>query len=92
MMGEINRRNFLAATAGTATCLGALGQRASAADAPASPPPQVPLGNTGITLSRVGQGTGMHGGNRQSDHSRMGFEKLVNLLLDTGMLETAPEF
>jgi aryl-alcohol dehydrogenase-like predicted oxidoreductase len=37
------------------------------------------LGKTGITMSRVGQGTGMHGGNRQSDHTRMGFEKLVGL-------------
>jgi 1-deoxyxylulose-5-phosphate synthase len=45
--------------------------------APAAP--QAPLGNTGITLSRIGQGTGMSGGNRQSNHTRMGFQKLVNL-------------
>jgi len=37
------------------------------------------LGPTGITLSRVGQGTGMRGGNRQSNHTRMGFDKLVTL-------------
>lgn len=81
-MSELSRRNFLAATTGTATCLGALRHTAQAATASVapSPPPQVPLGNTGITLSRVGQGTGMRGGNRQSDHTRLGFERLVHLL------------
>jgi aryl-alcohol dehydrogenase-like predicted oxidoreductase len=77
-MSTVNRRNFLAATAGAATYLTAAGNTARAADTiPA--PPQVPLGKTGITMSRVGQGTGMHGGNRQSDHTRMGFEQLVDL-------------
>lgn len=35
----------------------------------------VPLGKTKIKVSRVGFGTGMRGGNRQSDHTRMGKEK-----------------
>ena len=78
-MSGINRRNFLAATAGAATYVAASGGSTQASETPA-PPPQVPLGNTGITMSRVGQGTGMHGGSRQSDHTRMGFEKLVGLL------------
>jgi aryl-alcohol dehydrogenase-like predicted oxidoreductase len=78
-MHKFNRRSFLAATAGAAACAGATTTVAHAGEAP-TPPPQVPLGKTGITMSRVGQGTGMHGGNRQSDHSRMGFEKLVSLL------------
>jgi aryl-alcohol dehydrogenase-like predicted oxidoreductase len=30
-------------------------------------------------MSRIGQGTGMRGGNRQSNHTRMGFQKLVDL-------------
>ena len=30
-------------------------------------------------MSRVGQGTGVSGGNRQSNQSRMGFERLVAL-------------
>lgn len=78
-MTDIDRRHFLAATAGAAAYLG---KAARAADTNTTPPapPQVPLGKTGITMSRVGQGTGMHGGNRQSDHSRMGFERLVALL------------
>ena len=78
-MHELSRRSFLAATAGAAACAGAAANIAHAAETPESPP-QVPLGKTGITMSRVGQGTGMRGGNRQSDHSRMGFEKLVALL------------
>jgi aryl-alcohol dehydrogenase-like predicted oxidoreductase len=52
--------------------------RAQAAPSP-DPAPQVPLGSTGITMSRIGQGTGMRGGNRQSNHTRMGFQKLVDL-------------
>jgi aryl-alcohol dehydrogenase-like predicted oxidoreductase len=31
-------------------------------------------------MSRLGQGTGVHGGERQSDQTRMGFEKLVGLM------------
>ena len=76
-MSELNRRNFIAA-AGAAAGLSVVPGATHAAAVPARPP-QVSVGNTGITMSRVGQGTGMHGGNRQSDQTRMGFEKLVNL-------------
>ncbi len=76
-MTQFSRRKFIAATAGAATYLGTHSARA-ATQPPA--PPQVPLGKTGITLSRVAQGTGMHGGKRQSNHTRMGFQKLGNLL------------
>jgi aryl-alcohol dehydrogenase-like predicted oxidoreductase len=31
-------------------------------------------------MTRLGQGTGVHGGNRQSDQTRMGFAKLVELM------------
>lgn len=72
----LNRRQFVGATGGAALLLGT-GATAVAADV--ASPPQVPLGNTGIRLSRVGQGTGVHGGRRQSDQTRMGFEKLVSL-------------
>jgi aryl-alcohol dehydrogenase-like predicted oxidoreductase len=40
----------------------------------------IKLGNTGIEMSRLGQGTGVHGGERQSDQTRMGFAKLVDLM------------
>ena len=79
-MSGLNRRHFLGAVAGAAACLNRIGHAAAPAAADVPPPPQVPLGKTGITLSRVGQGTGMRGGNRQSNHTRMGFEKLVALL------------
>ncbi len=80
-MNGMKRRHFLAAVAGTATCLRGLQPAARAAEAAVvPPPPMVPLGKTGITLTRVGQGTGMHGGRRQSNHTRMGFEKFVALL------------
>lgn len=79
-MSSLSRRKFMAATAGAATYLGTMVAKADAASPTPPAPPQVPLGKTGITMSRIGQGTGMHGGNRQSNHSRMGFEKLVALL------------
>jgi aryl-alcohol dehydrogenase-like predicted oxidoreductase len=84
-MNEMHRRRFLATSAGVAACLGsAAPARADAPAAPATParppaPPRVPLGRTGITLSRLAMGTGVHGGNRQSNQSRMGFERLVAL-------------
>ncbi len=77
-MSGIKRRDFLATAAGAATCLG-VWSSSSRADDDGPAPPQVPLGKTGITMSRVGQGTGVHGGRRQSDQTRMGFEKLVSL-------------
>lgn len=49
---------------------------------------KVKLGKTGITLSRLAQGTGMHGYRRSSDHTRMGQEKLTELVqrgLDRGI-------
>ena len=76
-MTDYNRRNFLASLGGGSICLFGL-TRAQANSSP-DPAPQVPLGNTGITMSRIGQGTGMSGGNRQSNHTRMGFQKLVDL-------------
>ena len=40
----------------------------------------VPLGKTGIKLSRLCLGTGMRGGGRQSNHTRMGAEKFQALI------------
>ena len=87
-MTEIDRRRFLGATAGAAA-LGASGalraaspsnnSPAAAADRPPAPP-IIKLGKTGIKMSRLGQGTGVHGGERQSDQTRMGFAKLVDLM------------
>ncbi|HPA16097.1 MAG TPA: aldo/keto reductase [Verrucomicrobiae bacterium] len=76
-MNSFSRRNFLTTLAGAAGAAPWLLNAASQDDIP--PPPQVTLGKTGITCSRLAQGTGMKGGNRQSNHTRMGFEALVNL-------------
>jgi aryl-alcohol dehydrogenase-like predicted oxidoreductase len=92
-MDRMNRRSFLGATAGAAALGPASLLRAD--DALASPesapdssttlerppaPPIIELGNAKIKMSRLGQGTGVKGGERQSDQTRMGFEKLVDLM------------
>jgi aryl-alcohol dehydrogenase-like predicted oxidoreductase len=89
-MNPIDRRRFLSTTAGAAafgatTALRAASPNdrpAAAADALGRPPapPIITLGNTKIEMSRLGQGTGVHGGNRQSDQTRLGFAKLVELM------------
>jgi aryl-alcohol dehydrogenase-like predicted oxidoreductase len=53
--------------------------QASASQRPPAPP-MIELGKTGIRMSRLGQGTGVHGGGRQSDQTRLGFAKLVDLM------------
>ncbi len=93
-MDPIDRRRFLGATAGAAAVLGTaqvLPAEEPQVDSPSSgdptgtaarppAPPIVELGRTGIKMSRLGQGTGVHGGERQSDQTRLGFEKLVDLM------------
>jgi 1-deoxyxylulose-5-phosphate synthase len=79
-MGRLDRRTFLGATAGAAAYFTSHAHAARFSDSEIPAPPQVQLAGTEITMSRVGLGTGMHGGNRQSDHTRMGFEKLVALM------------
>jgi 1-deoxyxylulose-5-phosphate synthase len=89
-MDAIDRRRFLGATAGAAA-LGATGALQAAATDVEKPkserigsvppaPPMIELGTTKVKMSRLGQGTGVHGGNRQSDQTRMGFAKLVELM------------
>ncbi|MGQ9591017.1 MAG: aldo/keto reductase [Planctomycetota bacterium] len=78
-MSTIRRRDFLALAAGAAAALRGV-RTAAGAEGEIPAPPQVPLGKSGVVLSRVGQGTGMNGGDRQSNHTRMGFEKFVRLV------------
>jgi aryl-alcohol dehydrogenase-like predicted oxidoreductase len=95
-MEPIDRRRFLGATATAAAALGATNSLRAAETAPAAAsnnkaatntadrppaPPIIELGRTGIKMSRLGQGTGVHGGERQSDQTRLGFGKLVDLML-----------
>lgn len=74
---ELNRRNFLA---GTAAVAGAILMESPAFAAEVDPYALVPLGKTGLKVSRFGIGTGMRGGMRQSNQTRMGLEKFTELL------------
>ena len=75
---NMKRREFLAKSiAGVGTLF--LGSKnvfsAERKTAAYDPYETVPLGNTGIKVSRVGLGTGMRGGNRQSNQTRLGEDK-----------------
>jgi aryl-alcohol dehydrogenase-like predicted oxidoreductase len=77
----MHRRSFLTAAAGAAAYLGttARGDETTKNGQAPPAPPRVKLGKTGIETTRLAMGTGVHGGSRQSDQTRMGFEKLVGL-------------
>ena len=65
-----------------------LGRAADAKPAFFDPYETVPLGKTKLKVSRFCLGTGMHGGNRQSDHTRMGkqrFDALIQGGYDRGI-------
>jgi len=74
-MSGLNRRKFMVPMIGTAAALAAHNTDAVSTEVP----PQIQLGNTGITMSRMGFGTGKRGGNRQSELTRQGFAKAVGL-------------
>lgn len=80
---KITRRRFIHTTLAGVT--GLTLSRTLLAGRPAGYPVSdpfalVPLGNTGIKVSFVSAGTGFHGGNRQSNMTRMGKEKFEALL------------
>lgn len=88
---KIHRRHFMA---GSLVGLGGvvfrcLGQPLDPpGPEPFDPYEHVPLGKTGLTLSRVGLGTGMNGVNRASNQTRLGegaFNALVRGCLDRGI-------
>jgi aryl-alcohol dehydrogenase-like predicted oxidoreductase len=80
---EMKRREFLIRSiAGIGglmlcpACISAAGQKSANFD----PYERVQLGKTEIMVSRVGFGTGMRGGNRQSNQTRLGKEVFEGLL------------
>ena len=80
---EMKRREFLARSiAGVGGLLLGSGCTDTARRKPATfdPYERVPLGKTKIKVSRVGFGTGMRGGNRQSNQTRLGEKKFEALL------------
>jgi len=88
---KLSRRQFLTSTLVVAggAFLGRPGLAvAEAKAAPPNPFELVPLGKTGLKVTRIGIGTGMHGGGRASDHTRMGkeaFEALVKAAWEQGV-------
>jgi len=72
-MDGVSRRNFFVPIIGSAVVAATC--RASTP----APPPQAALGNTGITMSRLGFGTGVKSGRKKSMMTRLGFEEFVGL-------------
>ena len=86
---KMDRRQFLAATVAGVSGL-ALAHRAVAAEAAAPPNPFefVALGKTGLKVPRFGFGTGVRGGMRQSNLTRLGkdaAERLLRAAYDRGV-------
>lgn len=84
---RLRRREFLQTTALGVGGLLVSGQGARAGEiarpTPFDPYALVPLGKTGLTVSRFCLGTGMRGGNRASNHTRMGKEKFEALIRES---------
>jgi 1-deoxyxylulose-5-phosphate synthase len=82
IMEKINRRSFIhtsaAGLAGLASlaATGFVNQGFTPATATVD---KVKLGNTGLTVSRVAMGTGSIGGNHQSNQTRLGMSKFIQM-------------
>jgi aryl-alcohol dehydrogenase-like predicted oxidoreductase len=75
-MPTLDRREFMGralAGAGAFALAGAAPQQRRAAD-------RVPLGKTGLRVSRVGMGTGVRGGGRESNQVRAGFDSFSSIV------------
>jgi predicted aldo/keto reductase-like oxidoreductase len=80
-----NRRNFLKRSAAAAGALAVAPTFALAAESTRGrfdPYEPVKLGKTDLKWSRLCMGTGVRGGNRQSNHTRMGKENFEQLIRD----------
>ena len=94
----VSRRGFLRGTAviGGAAVLGAPAPLAwgAASGAKRSAADQVPLGKTGIMLSRLGIGTGSSNGRAQTEMGQEGFSKLIHYAFDQGItyIDTAQRY
>ncbi len=89
MTPSLNRRDFLAHSAAAGVALAASGTVLGANKAAArSVTDKVTLGQTGISLSLVGMGTGSVGSDQASNQTRLGvkdFTKVVRHALDRGV-------
>jgi len=83
---NMNRREFLAKSAlglGTAMLGAPLFAGTETKDKFFDPFARVPLGNSKLKISRFCLGTGMRGGGRQSNHTRLGKDKFEALIRDS---------
>ena len=81
---KIQRREFLTRSAlGVGGLLLGPNRNTSAQSRTFDPFERITLGKTKLKFSRVVLGTGMKGGNRQSNHTRMGKEKFEQLIRDS---------
>jgi aryl-alcohol dehydrogenase-like predicted oxidoreductase len=82
-MNPLTRREFLRTSAIGAGAVLTTAAGVRSEEVPAtqkSAADRVKLGKTGLVASRLAQGTGVHGGNQQSDHTRMGQEAFTRLI------------
>jgi 1-deoxyxylulose-5-phosphate synthase len=87
-MRECTRREFLKTSLTGAGVLMTVPSLVGADTASFSGNDIVPLGRTGIKVSRLAQGTGFNGYNRSSEHTRQGkdkFDRLLRHSLDEGI-------
>ena len=91
-MRQRSRREFLKVSAGSAGMIAASPTLLDAVEASRATSfagnDQVPLGRTGIRVSRLAQGTGFNGSSRSSAHTRQGkeaFDRLLRHSIDEGV-------
>src|SRR6185436_7339445 len=90
----LTRRGFLQTSAAVTGAALLAGNAAFGAGARRSATDQVPLGKTGITLSRLGIGTGSANGQQQRDMGEEGCTKLIHYAFDHGItyIDTAERY
>jgi len=84
-MAHFSRRDFLKTTAGAAGVMAAGGGAAVAASTTKSATDLVPLGNSGVEVTRLAFGTGTFGGRVQRELGQEPFTKLVRHAYDRGI-------
>lgn len=79
MPSKLNRRQYLGTMLGAGAGLSLSNASFAATSSTPAAPPQVTLGKTGITTSRLALGTGVSAGKRRSKASDKGFSNFVEL-------------
>ncbi len=93
-MSQFSRRDFLKSTVAAGIVAGTAGAGVGAQAAKRSATDWVPLGNSGVKVTRLAFGTGTYGGKVQRDLGQEQFTKLVRHAYDSGIrfFETADAY